>query len=122
MLEDIMQAYTQSKTELNCTVICHLSIKLKKRYSKDTILLVVKLLYGLAEAGNYQFAIYLDHYKEKLDIEMSYYDTCLFITRNGGKNFGIAGLQTDIILNVRMKAFMKKEETEIMEAKFKAKT
>ena len=53
MLRDIMQAYTQSKTELNHTVICHLSAKLKKRYPKGTILCVVKLLYGLAEAGNH---------------------------------------------------------------------
>lgn len=50
------------------------------------------------------------------------YDTCLFITKNVGENFGIAKLQMDNIFNVRIEAFMIKKETEIMEAKFKAKT
>ena len=82
----------------------------------------MKLLYGLAEAGYHWFAIYLDHYKRKLGIEMSSYDICLFITKDGGKNFGIAGLQTDNTLNIEIEAFMKKKEIEIMKAKLKAKT
>ena len=122
MLRDITQAYTQSKEELNRTVICHLPAKLKKRYTEGTVLRVVKPLYGLTEAGNYWFATYLNYHKEKLGIEMSPYDTCLLITKDGDENFGIAAFQTDDTLNVEMKGFMKKEETEIMEAKFKAKT
>ena len=122
MLWDIMQAYTQSKTELNHTVICHLPAKLKKQYPEGTILRVVKPLYGLAEAGNHWFVTYLDHHKEKLGMEMLPYDACLLITKNGGENFGIAGLQADDTLNVGTEAFIKKEETEIMKAKFKAKT
>ena len=55
-------------------------------------------------------------------MEMSSYDACLLITKDGAENFGIAGLQTDDTLNVRTEAFMKKAETEIVEAKFKAKT
>ncbi len=96
ILRDITQAYTQSKTVLNYTVICYLPAELKKRYLEGTILLTVKLLYDLAKVGNYSFAIYLDHYKEKLKMEMSYYDICLFITKDGGENFGIARLQTGI--------------------------
>lgn len=84
-----MQAYIQSKTKLNCIVIYYLSVELKKKYSKGTILFVVKLLYGLAETGNHQFAIYLDHYKEKLEMEMSSYNIYLLITKNSGENFGI---------------------------------
>ena len=52
----------------------------------------MKPLYGLIKAGNYWFTIYLDHHKEKLGMEMSPYDTCLFITKNGGENIGIARL------------------------------
>lgn len=59
-----MQAYTQSKIELNCIVIYHLPIKLQKRYLEGIILHVAKLLYNLVEAKNYWFAIYLDYYKE----------------------------------------------------------
>lgn len=87
-----MQAYTKSKTKLNCIVICHLSIKLKKRYHKNTVLRVAKPLYGLAEAGNHWFAIYLDHYRKKLEIKISPYNKYLLITKDSGENFGIAGL------------------------------
>ncbi len=122
ILQDITQAYTQSKTELNRIIICHLPIKLKKRYPEGIILFVVKPLYGLAKAGNHWFATYLDHHKEKLGMEMSPYDACLLITKDGVENFGIVGLQADDTLNIGTEAFMKKEEIEIMEAKFKAKT
>ncbi len=53
---------------------------------------------------------------------MSPYDAYLLITKNGGENFGIVGLQTDDTLNVGTETFMKKKEKEILEAKFKAKT
>ncbi len=53
---------------------------------------------------------------------MSPYDACLFITKNRGEKFGIAGLQTNDTLNIRTEAFMKKEEKEILEARFKAET
>ena len=52
---------------------------------------------------------------------MSPYNACLLITKDGGENFGIARHQTDNTLNVGTKAFIKNEETEIIEAKFKAK-
>ena len=102
-----MQAYTQSKTELNRTIICHLSVKLKTRYLKSTILLIVKPLYNLAKAENHWFVIYLDHHKEKLEMEISLYDICLFITKNSGENFGIARLQTDDTLNIGIEALIK---------------
>ncbi len=121
MLWDITQVYTQSKTELNRIVIYYLPSKLKKRYPKGIILLIVKPLYGLVEAKNHWFATYLDHHKEKLGMKMLFYDACLFITKDGGENFGITGLQTDDTLNIGMEAFIKKEEEEIIEAKFKAK-
>ena len=122
MLRDITQAYTQSKTKLNCTVICYLPVKLKKKYPEGIILLVVKPFYGLAEAGNHWFATYLDHHKEKLGMEMSSYDASLLITKDGGENFDIAELQMDNILNIGIEVFIKKEETEIMNVKFKVKT
>ena len=90
MLQDITQAYTQSKTELNRIVIYHLPVKLKKKYPKSIILFVVKMLYSLAEAGNHWFAIYLNYHKEKLDMKISSYDAYLLIIKDGGENFGIA--------------------------------
>ena len=50
------------------------------------------------------------------------YNACLLITKDKSVNFGITGLQTDDTLNIGTEAFMKKEETEIIKTKFKAKT
>ena len=122
MLRDITQAYTQSKTELNRTVLCKLPLELENRYPDGTILRVVKPLYGLAEAGNHWFATYSDHHKEKLGMETSSYDACLLITKkNGNGVFGITALQTDDTLNIGTKALLDKEEIEIDAAKFKAR-
>ena len=121
MLGDITQAYTQSKTELNYIVICYLPTKLNKRQPENTILRIIYPLHDLAEVENHQFATYLDHHKEKLRMEMSPYDACFFITKNGGENFGIAKLQIDNTFNVGTEAFIEKKETEMIKAKFKAK-
>lgn len=58
MLWDIKQAYIRLKTELNYIIICHLSVKLKKRCPESTVLYDVKQLYGLIEAGNHYLATY----------------------------------------------------------------
>ena len=122
MLQDIIQSYTQSKIELNHIVSCHLPDKLKKNYLKGIDLCVAKPLYDLLKARNYWFATYSDHNRKKLEIEISPYDICFLITKGGGKNFSIVGFQTDNTLNINTKVFIKKEETEVMEAKFKSKT
>ena len=48
-----MQAYIQSNTELNCIIICHLSIKLKEKYLKRIVIYIVKPLYSLVKARNH---------------------------------------------------------------------
>lgn len=63
--------------------------------------------YGIAEAGNHWFIIYLNYHKEKFGKKMSFYDKYLFITKNGGINFGIIRLQTNNTLNISIEAFMK---------------
>ena len=93
---------------------------LSSRVKNYFVLRIIKLLYNIVEAKNHWFAIYLDHYKEKLGIEMSSYDAFLLMTKDKGVNFGIIRFQTDDTLNIATKAFMNKEETKIIEAKFKA--
>lgn len=117
-----MQCYTQSKIELNYIIICYLPTQWKKKYSESIVLYIVKPLYSLVEAKNYWFATYLDHYKMKLKIEISLYDTYFFITKNNCQNFSIIGFQMDNIFNVKTEIFLKKEETKIIETKFKFKT
>jgi len=120
MLRDITQAYTQSKTELNRTVLASLPVEIKERYPEGTILLVVKPLYGLAEAGMHWFATYADHHKKSLQMETSSFDPCLLVTTQG-TDFGMTGLQTDDTLNVGTTAFLEKEQTELENAELKAK-
>ena len=48
-------------------------------------------------------------------MKMLLYDICLFITKDRRVNFDIAGLQTNNILNIGIKIFMKKKEAEIIE-------
>lgn len=52
---------------------------------------------------------------------MLFYDSCLLITKNRGKNFSIERFQTDNNFNIRIKAFIYKEEEKIIETKFIAK-
>lgn len=98
MLRNITQVYTWSKTKVTYTIICHLPVKLKKRYIENIILCVVKLLYGFAKTKNYQFAIYINYHNGNLDMKMLFYDTYLLHTKDRSGNFGMVGLQTKDVL------------------------
>jgi hypothetical protein len=50
-LRDITQAYPQAQTTLKRMILAHLPTELVTRYLKDTLLHVIKPLYGIAEAG-----------------------------------------------------------------------
>jgi hypothetical protein len=50
-LRDISQAYTQSTTKLNRMILARLPQEIRHRYPDRTIMIVVKPLYEIAEAG-----------------------------------------------------------------------
>ncbi|KDN62827.1 putative conserved hypothetical protein [Colletotrichum sublineola] len=52
-LQDITQAYTQSATPLNRTILTRLPKQIQHRYPKGTIIQVIKPLYGITEAGTH---------------------------------------------------------------------
>jgi hypothetical protein len=54
-------------------------------------MIVIRLLYGIAETGIYWWAIYSKYYKNKLFMVISTYNPCLLITitKDG---FGIVGI------------------------------
>jgi hypothetical protein len=52
-LRDITQAYTQSDDPLQRTIIAELPAQLRDSYPDGTIMVVIKPLYGIAEAGAY---------------------------------------------------------------------
>ena len=52
-LRDITQAYIQLTTVLQCTILAHLPVQIAYLYPKGSIMVVIKLLYGIAEAGTH---------------------------------------------------------------------
>jgi hypothetical protein len=55
-------------------------------------MVVVKPLYGIAEAGTHWWVTYNNHYKIKLSIETSIYNPCLLISTSDSEGFGIVGI------------------------------
>jgi hypothetical protein len=119
-LRDISQAYVQSTTPLNREfyirpppeLVQHLGLK------KDSILRVVKPLYGVPEAGNHWFKTYHSHHIKELSMEQSTYDPCLLYSN---EPFGIVGLQTDDTLFIGDATFAEQEQIQLQKARFLAK-
>jgi hypothetical protein len=116
-LRDITQAYVQSTTNINRQFYARAPKEMNLH--EDSIVKVVKPLYGIPEAGNHWYNTYHRHHMEKLLMEQSTYDPCLMVTHK--KGFGIVGLQTDDTLILSDKTFAKAEESELHDAKFLAK-
>jgi len=74
-------------------------------------MVVLKPLYGIAEAGTHWWATYNKHHKEKLLMTTSTFDLCFLITTTGTP-FGIIGMQIDntIILGDKQFSAFKKDE------------
>ena len=85
---------------------------------KDSVLKVLKPLYGVPEAGNHWFKTYHAHHIQQLSMEQSTYDLCLLYSN---APFGIVGLQTDDTLFLANKDFAIVEQEELDKAKFMAK-
>ena len=114
-LRDIMQAYTQSKTQLNRDFFVRPPAEL--RLKDGSILRVVKPLYGVPEAGNHWFNTYHTHHIRKLRMNQSTYDPCLFRTAsNDNSGFGIVGIQTDNTLILCDNTFAINEADELKKA------
>ena len=117
-LRDITQAYTQSTTKLNRTILATPPKEIANKYPKDTVMVVVKPLYGVAESGTHWWVTYSKYHKEKLRMDTSTYDPCLLLTTEESKGFGVVGMQTDDTLILADDQFHKDEETQLP---FKAK-
>ncbi|KAI0997433.1 hypothetical protein K3495_g10752 [Podosphaera aphanis] len=120
-LRDITQAYVQSQTALQRTVLAYLPKQIHDQYPDDTIMVVVKPLYGIAEAGAHWWATYFKHHCERLHMVTSTYDPCLLITASNSGYFGVVGMQTDDTLGISDTKFATQENIELQKAKFSAK-
>jgi len=119
-LRDITQAYTQSTTMLQRTILARLPKEIKHLHPPNTIMVVLKPLYGIAEAGTHWWATYYKHHLEKLLMTTSTYDPCFLVTRTKDQ-FGVVGMQTDDTIILADEKFSVLEEDELIKAKFTAK-
>jgi hypothetical protein len=121
-LQDITQAYTQSKTQLNRDLFVRPPTELK--LTGGSILRVVKPLYGVPEAGNHWYNTYHSHHIQKLHMNQSTYDPCLLYTTSnttGNTGFGIIGIQTDDTLILADMTFTTQEADKLKKAQFLSK-
>jgi hypothetical protein len=83
-------------------------------------MVVIRPLYGIAEAGIHWWATYSKHHKDKLFMATSTYDPCLLVTTTED-GFGIVGMQTDDTIILADEHFSTLEENELLNVKFIAK-
>ena len=119
-LRDISQAYVQSTTNLNREFYVRPPQELETELGidKNSVLKVLKPLYGVPEAGNHWFKTYHLYHTQQLHTKQSTYDPCLLYSN---EPFGVVGLQTDDTLFLADEAFATTEQTELQKAKFIAK-
>jgi hypothetical protein len=120
-LRDITQAYVQSNTSLNRKILARLPTQIRDQYPPDTVMRVIKPLYGIAEAGTHWWATYHSHHIKKLQMTTSSYDLCLLISTTENPDFACVGMQTDDTLGLSTIAFSIREDKKLKEARFTAK-
>jgi hypothetical protein len=70
-LRDITQAYLQSVTKLARNIYATLPKELQAKYPPDTIVRMIRPLYGIAEAGVHWWATYHSHHLNELQMVTS---------------------------------------------------
>ena len=120
-LRDITQAYVQSNSSLQRKILASLPKQLEGQYPRDTVMEVIKPLYGLAEAGTHWWATYQSHHLKLLQMRTSTYDPCLLISRPENEQFAVVGMQTDDTLGLSTPAFSRLEDEKLRLAGFAAK-
>jgi hypothetical protein len=118
---DISQAYTQSDTGLERQVF--LEPPPEMELEDDEVLLSLKPLYGIPEAGLHWFLTYAQHHTETLGMTPSKADRCLFFRRDDeGDGVSITALQVDDNLGVGTAAFLVEEEAASRKFRCKPRT
>lgn len=114
---DITQAYIQSDCDLEREV--YITATSEMKLPKDTVLKVVRPLYGFPESGLHLCLTCLDHHTERIKMKRTKTDPCVLIRHNEGKLAGLVILQVDESLRIGTMGFM--EEEEIASKPFKEK-
>ncbi len=120
-IQDITQAYTQSKTLLFYVIYARSLLELVNEFLPSTVFKIVKPLYNIVEARNHRFRTYYSYYYNELGIEPSTYDLCLLTTINKEGLFRLVSIQTDNTLFLGDKHFTSLKERKIYKKKLLAK-
>jgi hypothetical protein len=94
---------------LQRTILADLPKQIRHLYPQGSIMMVVKPLYGIAEASAHWWLTYFKYYCEKLIMEVSTYNPCLLIILASFECFGMMGMQTNDTLGLNDDAFAIKE-------------
>jgi hypothetical protein len=78
----------------------------------NTVIIILKPLYGVPEARTHWFSTYYRHYTEKLKMVTLTYNLCLLITTTKDA-FGIVGIQTNDTLILASDEFSQKKDSEL---------
>ena len=99
---DINQAYLQSAFNLTRRIFVRPD---NLELDKDTLLQVVKPLYGLSDAGDYWGEALIGNHKKELKMSQAEGDSSLFFERIGDRLTGLSGTYVDDILRAGTKSF-----------------
>ncbi len=126
-LRDIIQAYVQSRSNLNRDFYVRSFFELIKlmRISSECILKVIKSLYEVPETDNHWFKTYHDHHTDKLEIIQFTYDSCLLYISSiifTQIDLKIVNMQIDDILILINQLFAIVEKEAIHSVKIMTKT
>jgi hypothetical protein len=61
-------------------ILAQLSKEIQYLYLEGIIMVIIRPLYGIAEAGTHWWVIYSKYYKDKLFMAISTYNPCLLVT------------------------------------------
>ena len=115
--QDVSQAYLQSAEKLMRDIY----VKPTKDFhlSKDSLLKLLKPLYGLSDSGDYWHATFTRHLRDELHMTPTVSDSALFFKTVHGKLCGILGSYVDDTITAGDVEFQ--EESKITENKFESK-
>lgn len=119
-IRDVTQAYVQSRSKLERDVYIKAPTELD--LPPDTVLKVVKPLYGIPESGLHWYLTYVGHHIDKLNMTRATSDPCLLIRRDGTNLQGIVILQVDDSFAIGTEEFEQEEDEQSKEFLSKPKT
>lgn len=92
------------------------------RLSPDTVLKVVRPLYGIPESGLHWYLTYLENHVDNLGMNRTKADPCVTWKSKGNCIQGLIVLQVDESLGMGTQGFLKEEEEGSMRFKSKPRT